>query len=102
MELEKRRKNHSIKTLIDLGTKGYYPLLHPEWIEEVCRSGSLTLSTQETVRAKEIMRQVVKHKSLERKKTVLLALPHQDRMLFVRSFLAMVEGKVLGKKKEFH
>ncbi len=102
MDLVTRKKNQSIKSLIELGTKGYYPLLHPEWIEEVCQLGSIQLNKEETIKAKEIMRKVVKHKTIDRKRTVLLALPHNERMLFVRAFLSMVEGKLFNDQMEFH
>ena len=51
-------------------------------------------------KAKKILKQLQKHKSLDRKKTLLSSLATEDRNLFIKTFLKAVEGKILDEKPE--
>ncbi len=58
------------------------------------------VSKQEEEKAKKILKLLQKHKSLDRKKTLLSSLEKEDRALFIKTFLKVVEGKILDEKPE--
>lgn len=100
---ETRRSNEkSIQRLVELGTKGFFPLFYESWVHEAKVEGEVKLSSHEKRKAKVIMQKLLKHKSLERKKTLLLSLDSRERNYFVKAFLKMVEGKILDAKPELH
>ncbi len=93
------RSNQSIKSLVELGVKGFFPLFEKEWIWEA-RENSKKLTGNEKVKAKKLFKRVSQHRSLDRKKTVLISLDEKERNLFIRAFLKMVENKILDLKLE--
>ncbi|MEC7181190.1 MAG: hypothetical protein VXW15_00650 [Bdellovibrionota bacterium] len=100
MDLQKWRNNPEIASLVEIGTKGFYPLFYPQWLHEVSSLQSNPFSKQEEEKAKKILKQLQKHKSLDRKKTLLSSLEKEDRILFIKTFLKAVEGKILDEKPE--
>ncbi|MBT7608815.1 MAG: hypothetical protein HN576_03605 [Bacteriovoracaceae bacterium] len=102
--MEEIRRSHekSFKSLIDLGTKGFFPLFYDTWLHDAKSSETKTLSSHEKRKAKVIMQKLHKHKSIERKKTLLLSLTSQERNYFIKAFLKLVEGKILDEKPELH
>ncbi len=100
MDLQKWRNNPEIASLVEIGTKGFYPLFYPQWLHEVSNLQSNPFSKQEEEKAKKILKQLQKHKSLDRKKTLLSSLEKEDRILFIKTFLKAVEGKILDEKPE--
>jgi len=102
--LEETRRSHekSFQRLIELGTKGFYPLFYDAWVHDAKADERKTLSSHEKRKAKLIMQKLQKHKSLERKRTLLLSLDDKERNYFVKAFLKMVEGKILDEKPELH
>ncbi len=91
---------HSMTALIELGAKGLYPLFHQEWIERAGEHRRQKLTGQDRVNNKAIAKSIAKHKSLERKKTVLMALSEQERNTFIVDFLQKVESKILESRPE--
>lgn len=84
-----------------MGTRGYFPLFRPEWIQEIFQETdkkSPKLTSSEKNKAKQIMQNLVKHNTLERKKIVLHAMEDCERKVFVKAFMKMVEGKILDEK----
>ena len=104
MDLQKWRNSPEIASLVEIGTKGFFPLFYPQWLYEVSNPKtnphSKPVSKQEEEKAKKILKQLQKHKSLDRKKTLLSSLEKEDRMLFIKTFLKAVEGKILDEKPE--
>ena len=101
MEQPRKENEQSIRSLIDMGTKGYFPLFQPEWIQEIFHENQTKgpkLTSAEKNKAKSIMQDLVKHNTLERKKIVLHAMEEQERKVFVKAFMKMVEGKILDEK----
>ena len=93
-----------MKSLIEIGSKGFFPLFYPEWIKPHLfnKSRKLNLTKKDQVKLRFIMQKLAQHKNIERKRTVLHALSENDRNLFIHSFLAMVESKILEKEQSFH
>ncbi len=95
------RDDQTLKSLVELGAKGYFPLFELSWIDEL-RNVTRKLTGNEKVKAKQLFKRIIQHKSLDRKKTILISMPEIDRKLFVKAFLAMVEGKILDCQSELH
>lgn len=102
MELPRRKNEQSLKSLVQLGTKGFFPLFYDDWIEEHTENRSAKLTSQEKQKARQIMQKLVKHKSIDRKRTLLLALDEYERKTFIKAFMKMVEGQILDEKPELH
>lgn len=108
MEQPRKQNEQSIRSLIDMGVKGYFPLFRNEWIEEIFSSANdetkkskknqHKLTGQEKEKAKSIIQRLAKHRTLERKQVVISAMDDKDRKLLVRAFMKMVEGKILDAK----
>ena len=93
-----------MKALIHLGTQGHFPLFHYSWLADpVMKEKKFQKITGlERARAKKLFQRVSKHRQLEHKKTVLLSMDEEDRKLFMKAFLKLVEGKILDQKPEIH
>ena len=96
------QQEESWKSLVELGTKGFFPLFLPAWIEEVFARKSKRPKHKDEARALEVMNRISRHRSLERKKTVLLDMDDGDRDSFIRYFIKMVEGRILDTNPEIH
>ena len=98
------RPEESMKALIHLGTKGHFPLFHSSWLTdpELNQKKFHKITGLERARAKKLFQRVSKHRQLEHKKTVLLSMEDDDRKLFMKAFLKLVEGKILDQKPEIH
>jgi hypothetical protein len=93
------RHDQSIKSLVELGTKGHFPLFESIWIEEAGKS-TRKLTGNEKVKAKRLLMRLAEHRGIERQKIVLHALAEVERDLVVRAFLKLVEGRVLDQRPE--
>jgi len=102
LELPRRKNEQSLKTLVQLGTKGFFPLFYDNWIEEHADFKTSKLTSQEKTKARQIMQKLVKHKSIDRKRTLLLALEDKERKTFIKAFMKMVEGQILDEEPELH
>ena len=103
-----REKEQNIKTLIDMGINGHFPLFHQEWLDdyfnsEACiETKSQKLNRKEKSRAQKIIQRLSKHRELERKRIILHSLNREERVLFIRAFFDMVENKILDRQPEIH
>ena len=101
MTLANYRSEKSLKSLIEMGANGHFPLFFDEWMSEL--SGhDMGLSEREGYRAKRILERLKEHRSIERQKIVLMGLKEKERQLVVKAFLKMVETKILDKRPELH
>jgi hypothetical protein len=100
LETFSTRDDQSIKALIELGSKGFFPLFQPEWMLEMAQDYRRQLSGKDRSRAKEMMGRMAKHRTIERKKIVLMAASEEDRRSFIKAFIKLVEGKILNSKWE--
>lgn len=87
-----------------MGTHGHFPLFHECWLNdpEFKAKRLQKITGLERARAKLLFQKVSKHKKLEHKKTVVLAMRDEDRFLFIKAFFKLVEGKILDKNPEIH
>ena len=95
------RNDQSLKSLIELGTFGHYPLFEPTWVQEALES-SKKLTGNEKSKAKTLLKKLCDHRTIDRKKTVLFALDPKDRKVVIKAFMKLVEGKILDKGMELH
>ncbi|MCY4523199.1 MAG: hypothetical protein OXB84_00530 [Halobacteriovoraceae bacterium] len=94
--------DQSIDSLVDLGVNGFYPLFDRSWIDEVQQTGKIKLTKKDQLRAKKIISRLSKHPHISRKKIVLRSLIKEERDIFIKTFLKMVERRILDKKGQIH
>lgn len=94
------KNDRSIKSLIELGAKGYFPLFDSSWLSEFYSLPDKKLTGNEKAQAKKLLKRVSKHRSLERKKTVIFSMQEDDRNLVLKAFFKMVENKILDTKPQ--
>jgi Leu/Phe-tRNA-protein transferase len=94
------RNDRSIKSLVELGAKGHFPLFDSNWLSEFYNVTPKKLTGHEKVEAKKLLKRVSKHRSLERKKTVILSMKESERHLVLKAFFKMVENKILDEKPQ--
>jgi len=98
-----KHDEHELGHLIDLGTRGHFPLFPSEWISatlggNVINAKKYILNTEERDRLKKIMDKMARHKTLDKKQIILLSLSEDDRKLFIKHFFRCVEKKLLESK----
>lgn len=98
------RPEESMKALIKLGTLGHYPLFQECWINDpgLKEKRFQKITGLERARAKKLFKTVSGHRQLEHKKTVLLSMTDDDRIIFIKAFFKLVEGKILDQGPELH
>jgi hypothetical protein len=93
-----------MKALINLGVSGHFPLFLDIWLSNPSikdlRFSKIT--GVERTKAKKLFSRVSKHRSLEHKKVVVQAMSDEERSLFIKAFLKLVEGKILDQRPELH
>lgn len=94
------RNDRAIKSLIELAALGFYPLFEDNWMQEVWQNKPKKLTGNEKAKAKTLFKRLCEHRTLERQRTVFWSMKDEDRMLFKRAFLKMVENKVLDTSPE--
>ncbi len=94
--------DHLMGHYINLAKTGQLPLFFNEWLKaplEEERPVSLAKANR-TVRS--FFKKCEKHRGLERKKTLLIALPDDERQDFIRSFLKVVERDIIKDLRNLH
>lgn len=94
------RNDRAIKSLIHLGTLGYFPLFEENWMNEIWEEKPKKLTGNEKAKAKTLFKRLCEHRTLERQRTVFWSMKEDDRRLFKRAFLKMVESKILDAAPE--
>lgn len=93
--------NEQMKSLIELGRHGHFPLFHQTWIEEATREKLARPNKADQKKAKEIMEKLAQHKNLDRKRTLLLSLPENERKVFIKEFFNLIEQSILEERPIF-
>jgi len=91
--------------LIEAGSTGYLPLFYQDWIHESYANLEEVKKLSFTHAAEVVeagFKKMEKHQSIERKKTALQALNTNEREIFVRSFMKLVEYRTLDRLRELH
>jgi hypothetical protein len=102
LELKDFQHDPSLISLIEMGTRGHFPLFHPTWHKKLEGNRHKILGPQEKKKAQKILQRLSQHRGLERKKTVFHALSSEEQELFIRAFLKLVEHRILDKKVRLH
>lgn len=95
-------EGEGLKPLIELATKGLFPIFHPSWIESASQARDTRATYCDLQLFAKIEKSLSKHKSLERKKTVMMALTEAERTAFICHFLQKVECRILETKPIVH
>lgn len=93
--------NHTLKSWVELGAEGVFPLFEKSWIAEVSEEDR-PLNQQEQKQARELLERLSRHRRPEHKRELLFSLSPQERNLLVRAFLQLVERNVRDKTREMH
>lgn len=91
--------------LIEAASSGHLPLFYQDWIHESYANLEEVKKLSFSLAAEVVQagfKKMEKHQSLDRKKTALQALKSEDRELFVRSFMKLVEYRTLDRLRELH
>jgi len=88
-------KDPMIRSLIELGMKGHYPLFEQTWISGLCMEKKLRFNHKEKMITKNIFDKLSGHRGLERKKILLSSINEEEREIFVKAFLKLVELAIL-------
>ena len=94
------RNDRAIKSLIDLATRGHYPLFEDNWLEETWTQEGKKLTGNEKAKAKTLFKRLCEHRTLERQRTVFWSMKIEERKLFKRAFMKMVENRILDASPE--
>jgi hypothetical protein len=94
----KEKKLSEYELLLELGTMGQFPIFFPEWITESYQDMDTPVSlTRAKKKIKEVFERLSRHKSFNRKQTALISMESEERKLFIKSFLRVVENKILDR-----
>lgn len=110
LEEETQRASNSkseLDALIEMGSRGIFPIFQQNWMNEtyaLIRTSKKTFKPKAKDKRKfnEIAKRVAAHSTIQRKQTLLFALAPEDRQLFIRMILSMVEEKILNSKPGLH
>lgn len=95
-------KDTSIHSLLELGISGHYPLFNEQWIYQGMAHKERHLTKRDRLKVKDIINRLNRHRGIERKKIILMEMKEEDRTLFVRVFLELVEHKIIDKRPGLH
>jgi hypothetical protein len=94
------KKDNSFQTLVNLGTQGFLPLFEGLLTSDMSEKENSALTVAEKKKANKLIDRVIKHRTLERQKTVVFAMDEVDRKLLIRAFIKIVEGKILDNEPQ--
>ncbi len=95
MLTQQLKKDDSLQTLVNLGTQGFLPLFEGVMNTDFRSLESTKLSIADKKKANKLIDRVIKHRTLERQKTVVFAMDESERRILIKTFLKMVENKIL-------
>lgn len=99
----KLNNKYSFKSLIELGSKGLFPLFHSNWLENYeLNISSDKAQINSNILSTRIINRLNRTPSLEQKKSIIHALSVKDRKTFISIFLNMVEKQIRTKNPELH
>ncbi len=96
------KDDRSMKNLIELGSMGHFPLFGHDWTNEIKNIKRSRLNGKQKERVKKIMRSLLEHKTLAKKRIAVEALVEADKLLLQIAFLYLIETKIMDKGVELH
>lgn len=94
--------NNEMKNYLNLAKTGHYPLFFEDWINSDIRDGEPLSFRVANRNVRDVFKKLSKHRSSERKKVALIGLSENDRKIFIRSFIKVVEHDLLKDLKSLH
>lgn len=98
----KKPINNEMKSYINLAMSGHFPLFFNEWLEESTKDGEPLSYRVANRNVREVFKKLSRHRTQDKKKTALTSLEANERKIFVRSFIKVVEHNVLKDVKTLH
>jgi len=94
---------NEMDNLIELGSRGHYPLFFQEWIHDSIKAefAHITLHEAKSKVAYHLTK-LSKHKDLRRKKTAIIAMNARERSYFIKCFMKMVEFSIIDNHRDLH
>ncbi|MBG60541.1 MAG: hypothetical protein CMJ16_08800 [Peredibacter sp.] len=95
-------ESNSIKNYIDMAKTGHCPLFFSEWLDGPLQSSQALTYRSAKRNVGEVFSKLSKHRSIERKKTMVESFSDQERAEFIQSFFKLVERDILQDLKTLH
>lgn len=92
------RKSPDVAPYLELGAHGFFPLFDSDFITDI---ENAPLEIEER-RFHEILASLSRYHSLQKKRVYLSALETDERRLFTKAFLKLVEHRVLDNRPSIH
>jgi hypothetical protein len=96
MNLTVANKERILESLLDMGKCGHFPLFINAWIAEGLEKTCSTKKDQR--RGRQILDRIIQHRCMEKRKTVVMSLSDEDRAILIRSFMQLVENRVIDAR----
>ena len=90
-----------MQSYLNLAKEGHYVLFPQEWINHPNRNKPVNFRKAKS-EVRKVFKKISNHRSSHRKTEALLALSDEERDLFVRSFMRLVEHQILQSKTTLH
>jgi hypothetical protein len=98
----KQNLNNEMKSYLSLASSGHFPLFFKEWLEEGVNSGGPMSFQVANRNVRDAFKKLSRHRTEEKKKTALTGLAKDERDIFVKSFIKMVEHNMLKDMTTLH
>ena len=104
--VSKSFQNGGLKFFIEMGIWGHFPLFYTDWVTDHLQKFASRerneFSKKDIRKVTEIINKLDKHKSVDRKRTILMAIPENERELFINAFFCMIENKIIDEGPALH
>lgn len=101
-QLPNANGDHLMDHYINLAKTGHMPLFFEDWLRAPLENEIPVSLAKANRTVRSFFKKCEKHRTLERKKTLLIALPDQERQEFIRSFLKVVERDIIKDLRNLH
>ncbi|MBC76820.1 MAG: hypothetical protein CME64_12470 [Halobacteriovoraceae bacterium] len=95
-------ESNSIKNYINMAKTGHYPLFFTEWLEGPLQTSQALTYRNAKKNVDQVFDKLSKHRTIERKKTMMESFSEEERAEFIQSFFKMVERDILQDLKTLH
>lgn len=94
--------SNEMKSYINLGQYGHYPLFFKEWIKDGLDIKEPLSYRVANRNVREVFKKLAKHRTEEKKKILISSFNDEERNIFIKSFVKVVEHNVLKDMKTLH
>ncbi len=103
MEINLKERDDNLKPIFNLAMKGLFLFFDSSWTSELSSTELQKKFTQnEKAKIKKILKRISFHKSIDRQKSILLSLAKEERILFFKHIMKVVETKTLDSNPHLH